>query len=1509
MKPNFRPSITTRLGHLMATARRWPLFIALVLAALPARAAGIQQLHGHVPLVVKSLSSLGDFTRTNRLHLAIGLPLRNQTALTRLLGELYDPASPNYHHYLTPSEFAAQYGPTAADYQKVIDFARENGLTVTGTHPNRTLVDVSGNVADINRTFHVRLQSYQHPDEARRFFAPDVEPTVAAGLPILSVCGLNNYYLAKPQYHDNSSKVKPGNRLSTGSSPSTSYWGYDFRKAYAPNVTLTGTGQSVALFECDGYYVTDVTSYLNASGVPAVTRTNVLVDGASGAPSGTGGEVEVALDIDMANSMAPGLSRIIVYEAPDDTPAYNIIQLNQIATDDFAKQISSSWVIDDTAQFAQIYQQFATQGQSFFQASGDEGAYYSGIFQYEDSPLVTIVGGTTLVSTGTGGVWNAETVWNSGGGSAGGGGISTTYTIPSWQTNISMAANQGSTTMRNIPDVALTANNIYIWGDGSPITDVGGTSCAAPLWAGFMALVNQQIAANGGQPVGFPNPAIYALGKSANYPNLFHDITTGNNTNLTSTTKYYAATGYDLCTGWGTPAGQALINALANTEALQITPAAGFTSSGGLGGPFTVTSQTLTLTNAGTNALVWSLSNTSAWLTVSSTFGALAPGGAAAPVTASLNSAANGLGTGVYNSTLRFTNLTDGVGQGRLFTLSVISPPVITSQPANQAVLGGATAMFTVSATGGLPLNYQWQHDSTNLTDGGSLSGSATTNLVINNVSAANVGGYTVMVTNAAGSVTSFNALLTITPSAPVIVLQPTNQTVLVGTSVTFSLSADGSPPLTYYWLQNGTPITGATNPAYTINNAPLADSGSQFSCQVSNAFGGSLSSNAVLTVINQTAGELTTTYAGGNGYAGNMFDLIPKSNSLGISALDVNITPAGFAATVTVYYYNGTSFGHQTSSAGWTLLGSQTVTAAGAGVPTHVNLGGNGVQFQPGQTYGIYVYVNFSAGAGMTYTTGSNTFQNADVKLIADCGNSDPPFSGIFTPRTWNGSVYYNVSGATPPAITSQPQNVTVGAGGTAAFAITATGSQPLGYSWMCNNSAIAGATNSTFTTNNVQLPNSGSQFSCLVSNAAGTLLSSNALLTVTPVNANVITFDDLTGTVGAVPAGYHGLTWNNLHYQYALASGMNSGYYAGMISASNIVFNPNGTNASIASATPVNLVSGWLTAAWNDNLQFEAIGYNGTTVLYDNTWTLSATAPTLINFNYSGVTQVTFISSGGTKHTGYAGKGNQFVMDNLSVSTGASGPVITQEPTNQTIYTGGTAAFTVAASGTPPLAYQWTLAGTNLDGATNTTLSLTNVQLGQAGDYIVLVTNNYGSAQSSDAYLVVNPWYHFVWNQLASPQFVNTPFAVVIQAQDPNNNPASDFTNSVSLSTVDGTPVLPAVSDYFVQGTWTGTVTVAQSDAGLVLQAVDNLGDTGLANPVDIDDLPLLTIGSSAGAWYVSWPVNPAGFALETSPSLAPANWQSVTDQPVQVGDQYTLPIPTTGTNAFYQLQYSPP
>ncbi len=531
------------------------------LLTLPASAAQ-QKLHGHVPPAVAQLHPHQRLDPGTNLTLAIGLSLRNEQDLTNLLEDIYNPSSPNYRHYLTPEQFNERFGPTDQDYQALIGFARSNGLTVVGTHSNRRLLDVRGPVATIEKAFNVRMQVYQHPTEARNFFAPDAEPSVDLNVPVLSVGGLNNFEVPRPAGLHMVKTAANRYRSDYGTGTNGGYMGNDFRAAYAPGVTLTGAGQTVALVEFDGYFPADITQYKTMAGLPNVPVSNVLIDGYDG--SAGANNVEVALDIEMAISMAPGLNGVIVYEQgngvanPDDL-------LSRIASDNSAKQISASWSYPADAFSDTIFAQFKAQGQTFFNASGDSGAYPTGAIPTPcDDPNITIVGGTTLFTGSPGGPWFSEQVWNwysSGEGAAGSsGGISTRWTIPAWQQGLDMSSNHGSVFFRNIPDVGMTADNVVvIANNGQTLFPIGGTSVAAPLWAGFMALVNQQSPV----PVGFLNPAIYALGKSSRYNIAFHDIIAGNNTNTTVTTNFPAVTGYDLCTGWGSPAGVGLINALA----------------------------------------------------------------------------------------------------------------------------------------------------------------------------------------------------------------------------------------------------------------------------------------------------------------------------------------------------------------------------------------------------------------------------------------------------------------------------------------------------------------------------------------------------------------------------------------------------------------------------------------------------------------------------------------------------------------------------------------------------------------------------------------------------------------------------------------------------------------------------------------------------------------------------------------------------------------------------------
>ncbi|HEX4122816.1 MAG TPA: protease pro-enzyme activation domain-containing protein [Verrucomicrobiae bacterium] len=642
--------------------------------AAPGSGAEMRVVAGHRPGAVDALQAIGGLPPDHPLHLAIGLPLQHTNELADLLARLYNPSDPLYRHFLTPQQFCSRFSPTLSQYESVIAFVRQSGFKIAATSSNRMLVDISGPVSKVERAFNVRLSRYRHPTEAREFFAPDRQPSVPSAIPIIDIDGLSDYALPRPHIRPTQTAFPKAGSASGGA-----YMGGDFRAAYVPGVPLNGAGQSVGLLEFDGFYTNDILRYDQDAGLSQVPLQTILIDKFSGMPSNTTNNTEVSMDIEAVESMAPGLSNILVYEAyPTNSP--NDI-LNQMVEDNAASQIGCSWGWSGgpSAATDQILQQMAAQGISFFCASGDGDAYLNGAVDDpssdnapSDSAYLTVVGGTTLTTTGPAGAWQSETVWNWGGGNGSAGGISSYYTIPSWQEGISMQNNGGSASWRNIPDVALTADNIYVVCNNGVSGSYGGTSCATALWAGFMALVNQQAATARQPPVGFVNPAIYQIGAGENYSASFHDIITGDNFSPSSPTSFAATVGYDLCTGWGTPAGYNLIVALtAPPDPLQISPAAGFVSTGLQGGPFSVMSQELSLTNSSSTNLAWSISPDVSWLTISPVNGDLSAA-SQSPITVTVNAAATNLPAGNYIGTVWCTNLTTGNAQNRQFRLNVL---------------------------------------------------------------------------------------------------------------------------------------------------------------------------------------------------------------------------------------------------------------------------------------------------------------------------------------------------------------------------------------------------------------------------------------------------------------------------------------------------------------------------------------------------------------------------------------------------------------------------------------------------------------------------------------------------------------------------------------------------------------------------------------------------------------------------------------------------------------------
>jgi len=546
---------------------------------------GARRVAGHVPSAAMAGAwHMGRHGGESRVSLAVSLRLRDQAGLNELIGGLYDPADPRFRQFLTPAEFRDRYAPTDDDVAAVAKYFTDRGLRVTGASEGNLLLNVEGSAAQVEDAFQVELHDYVARD-GRHVFAPHGEPLVLgdAAERVAAVNGLSTF--AKRGTHKRLIAQLDASAVAGAHAAIGDYiTPAKLRKAYGlDTLPKNGAGETIALFELDGYNVSDITSYASYFGLTTPTLQNVYVSDGTSAPTGAAGAdtSEVALDIEVAMATAPGLSKIIVYEGKNDDQGV-LNTYARIANDNAAKEVSTSWgsyELGATASLRNsentIFQQMAAQGQSIFAAAGDGGAYDDGSTLSVDDPAsqpyVTAVGGTTLTADATTGAYMAESSWGvSANKQGGGGGISSVWAQPSYQAGLATVANKGCasaascTNKRMVPDVSLDANPssgypIYVTlpGKSAAWYAIGGTSAAAPIWAAFMAIVNQGRVANGSSRIGFANTALYQIAQSTLYASTFHDVADS------STNLYYpAVTGYDLSTGLGTIKGPGLYNAL-----------------------------------------------------------------------------------------------------------------------------------------------------------------------------------------------------------------------------------------------------------------------------------------------------------------------------------------------------------------------------------------------------------------------------------------------------------------------------------------------------------------------------------------------------------------------------------------------------------------------------------------------------------------------------------------------------------------------------------------------------------------------------------------------------------------------------------------------------------------------------------------------------------------------------------------------------------------------------------
>jgi len=552
---------------------------------------------------------VGQLPATQTIHFDIALALRHQPDLEDFLQDVYDPSSSSYRHFVTVEEFTARFGPSQEDYDALIAFAKASGFTVVEGSRNRMDVILTGSAASVEKAFHVAMGVYQHPTENRTFYAPDREPTADLLFQLWHISGLDNYSIPRPNLVHRSVKTK--SNATTGSGPDQSFLGSDMRAAYYGTGSLTGAGQSLGLLEYAGTDLADLQTYYTNAGqtetVPIILKSVDFTPVTCFASEGCD-DTEQTLDMTQALGMAPGLASLVMYIGSSDSAIFNAMA----TAEPLNAQLSCSWYWSpaDPKTLDPIFMEFAAQGQNLFDAAGDHYSWQiGGSIWPADNAYLTSVGGTDLETQSAGGPWASETAWFFGGGGFSPNDIS----IPSWQLVtadrcIDVAC---STTLRNGPDVSANANfTFYVCADqdGCTANDYGGTSFAAPMWAGYLALANQQLLANGSTTtLGFINPILYTIGLGSNYATDFHDITAGTN-------GYSATAGFDLATGWGSPNGSSLITALLGTV-VGSGPVAGYSpvllNFGTKGVGKTSASQKVILTNAGKATLHLSTITTS----------------------------------------------------------------------------------------------------------------------------------------------------------------------------------------------------------------------------------------------------------------------------------------------------------------------------------------------------------------------------------------------------------------------------------------------------------------------------------------------------------------------------------------------------------------------------------------------------------------------------------------------------------------------------------------------------------------------------------------------------------------------------------------------------------------------------------------------------------------------------------------------------------------------------------
>jgi kumamolisin len=527
-------------------------------------------LHGSERVALPGARAVGAANPDERIEVTVRLRSRSPEKITgkNIMSPEKLGAQPiNERQYISRDEFRQRFGADPADVTKLEEFAHEHGLAISKVELAQRIVVLTGTVAKFSDAFDVELVRFQHADGEYRGRTGSISiPPELDGV-VLGVHGLDNRPQARPHF-----RLRKAGAMAAGAQ---SFYPPDVAKLY-DFPTNDGTGQCIGLIELGGgYRVRDLNAYFKSLNLAPPKVKAVSVDGGHNHPTHdpNSADGEVMLDIEVAATIAQG-AEIVVYFAPNTDQGFLDAITTAISDNTHKPSVvsiswggpESNWTQQSLTAFDQAFQDAAQLGVSICCAAGDAGSD-DGVgdgLQHVDfpasSPYALACGGTFIQTAQTPPV---EQVWNDGPSSATGGGVSDAFPLPVWQQGVGVpaSANPSHNVGRGVPDVAGDAdpNSGYIIRvDGSQGV-IGGTSAVAPLWAALIALIN----ASTGKPLGYFNPLLYTqLSKSGS----FQDITTGNNG------SYSAATGWDACTGWGTPDGTALLGAISGKLAKAAKP-------------------------------------------------------------------------------------------------------------------------------------------------------------------------------------------------------------------------------------------------------------------------------------------------------------------------------------------------------------------------------------------------------------------------------------------------------------------------------------------------------------------------------------------------------------------------------------------------------------------------------------------------------------------------------------------------------------------------------------------------------------------------------------------------------------------------------------------------------------------------------------------------------------------------------------------------------------------------